>query len=168
MSWSIGCVRTGSELSLAERLFSCGVGNYVPMGKTRVRRARRRSKSTLSVPAFPGYMFLSAETVTDRIYDEPGFYGFIRLNGERYHLSSDAVDQIRTMEARGMFDSRHPGRPEFTIGEILRVKEGVFAGYTGVVERVRGAHVWLAGRDFTKPLRLNGLNLLQTGVVCAA
>lgn len=162
--WSIGCVRTGGEISLAERLSQSGASTYLPMGVKHVRRARKRCKATIPSPAFPGYLFLEDHTVTDRIYEEPGFYDFIRLEGQRYLLRDEAISDLRAMEDRSMFSDEKPGRPRFTIGEVLRVPEGIFGGMVGIVQHVAGSDVWLGGRDFSKPLRLNGLILLQSQV----
>ena len=71
-------------------------------------------------------------------------------------------------KGRDMFSDEKPGRPRFTIGEVLKVPDGIFGGMVGIVQHVAGSDVWLGGRDFSKPLRLNGLILLQGGVDCAA
>ena len=166
--WAIGCIRTTAEESLAERLSDRGMVVYLPMGQTRIRKARKRCKTTISVPAFPGYIFIENDSVTDRIYDEPGFYDFIRLEGKRYLLGEDTISEVRAMEGRNMFSSDKPGRPRFTIGEVLRVPDGIFGGMVGIVQDISGSDVWLGGRDFSKPLRLNGLNLLGSDVEYAA
>ena len=95
--WSIGCVRTGGEISLAERLSQSGASTYLPLGARHVRRARKRCKATIQAPAFPGYIFIE-EPVTDRIYEEPGFYDFIRLEGQRYLLKDESIAELRAME----------------------------------------------------------------------
>lgn len=166
--WSIGCVRTGGEISLTERLSALGVSAYLPMGEKRIRKARKRCKTTIKAPAFPGYLFLQNDTVTDRIYEESAFHDFIRIEGERYLLPGEAIDELRAMESRDMFSDRTPGRPRFTLGEVLRVPDGIFGAYQGRVVREQDGDVWLGGMDFTWPVRFNGLILLRSEVVSTA
>lgn len=170
--WAIGCVRTGGEISLTERLLQSRVSTYLPMGARHVRRARKRCKAMIQVPAFPGYIFIEDHTVTDRIYEEPGFYDFMRDQGQRYLLPDTTDDdrwsiaKIRAMEERGMFSDEKPGRPRFTIGEVLMIPG--FSNHYGRVVDLQGDRVKLDGAELKWPIWVNGLQLVEGSVDLAA
>ena len=167
MTYAVAHVRTNDEQNVSERLLEIGVSSYCPKGSWRVSNGRRR-RQRVERAAFPGYIFVEAGTVgySDRVYDVAGFYDFLRVQGEWYLMES--IDYIRSLEERGAFSQKNKGKPGFTIGEVLRVPDGVFGGMEGEVVAQQDGFVWLSGYDFKYTMRINGLTLFGQHVECTA
>lgn len=140
-------VRSRQEKALARHLFGFGVPFYLPLQEKRVRRSGREFVSRL--PLFAGYVFCRGE-------------GEHRLAALRTNLVCqilDVLDQrtllreletLRRLQESGASLTPHP---VFTPGDSVRVNEGAFQGYTGVVIRSGG-----------RPRLLVSISMLQKSV----
>jgi transcription antitermination factor NusG len=130
--WWVAHVRSRQEKALARHLVQFGVPFYLPLHEKRVRRGGRQFVSHL--PLFPSYVFCRGG-------------GEERLAALRTHLVCQILDvaqqevlngelaQLRFLQESGV--SLEP-QPVFAPGDAVRVTEGPFEGYVGVVVRCGG------------------------------
>lgn len=131
--WTVAHVRSRQEKVLARFLAAAGIPFYAPQREKRTRRGGRHFVSWL--PLFPGYVFFRAaagqraivwrSNVVVRLIDvpDPG-----RLHGE--------LAQIHRLQRAG---ARFSPARSLDAGEAVRVVEGPFEGYFGIVVRERSA-----------------------------
>jgi transcription antitermination factor NusG len=130
--WWVAHVRSRQEKALARHLVQFGVPFYLPLREKRVRRGGRQFVSHL--PLFPSYVFCRGR-------------GEERLAALRTHLVCQILDvaqqevlngelaQLRLLQESGASLAPHPA---FAPGDAVRVIEGPFEGYVGVVVRCGG------------------------------
>ena len=132
LRWWVAQVRSRQEKVLARHLKPLGVGFYLPQREKRSGRARRVFVSYL--PLFSGYVFCRGSASS-------------RLAARQTNLISrvlDPVDQeLLTRELMQLHALQEAGgtlvpSPDFIAGDSVRVVEGPFRGYTGVVLRGQG------------------------------
>ncbi len=127
--WWVAHVRSRQEKALARYLRPREVPFYLPQHEHRKRRAGRNFVSYL--PLFPGYLFFRGSSeqrltvlrsdLLVRVLDVPD-----------QALLTDELAQIRSLQEAGASFVR---LPEFVPGDAVKVTEGPFEGYTGVVLR---------------------------------
>ena len=127
--WSVAHVRSRQEKVLARHLFDGGVPFYLPQIEKASARGGRRFVSY--IPLFAGYVFFRGG---------PG----ARQRALRSNVVANLIDvedqarldaelkQIRQLQLMGA--SLVP-LPEFAAGDAVRINEGAFAGYQGIVVR---------------------------------
>ena len=130
--WWVAHVRSRQEKALARHLVQFGVPFYLPLHEKRVRRGGRQFVSHL--PLFPSYVFCRGR-------------GEERLAALRTNLVCQILDvaqqetlngelaQLRLLQESGASLAPHPA---FAPGDAVRVTEGPFEGYVGVVVRCGG------------------------------
>lgn len=86
---------------------------------------------------FPGYILVQMELTDESWYlvkNTPGISGFVGSGKNPIPLSEEEVNQIlRQQEEK---TSKPKPKVEFGSGESVRVKEGAFANFNGVIEEV--------------------------------
>jgi transcription antitermination factor NusG len=127
--WAVAHVRSRQEKVLARHLAERGVPFYLPLAESRRIRGGRNLRSFL--PIFPGYLFFRAapaergaiwrSNVVANVIDVPDQAQF-----------GAELEQIRLLQLSGASFEPHV---DFVPGMPVRVEEGVFAGYSGVVVR---------------------------------
>lgn len=131
--WVVAHVRSRQEKVLARFLAPLGIPFYAPQREKRTRRNGRNFVSYL--PLFPGYVFFRAEAerralawrsnVIVRLIDVPD-----------PEILQAELAQLHRLQRSGA--SLSPWRA-LDPGEAVRVVEGPFQGYFGIVVRERGA-----------------------------
>jgi transcription antitermination factor NusG len=131
--WVVAHVRSRQEKVLARFLAPAGIPFYAPQREKRTRRNGRNFVSWL--PLFPGYVFFRADAaerpqvwrsnVVVRLIDVP--------EPERLH---EELAQIHSLQRAG---ARFVPAPPLEPGEAVRVVDGPFEGYFGIVVRERSA-----------------------------
>jgi transcription antitermination factor NusG len=131
--WGVAHVMSRAEKALARHLAALQVPFYLPLGERQVRRGGR--SFTSYIPFFPGYVFLRgnatsrAKVIRDNLV--------VRL--------LDVPDQaLLDVELRQLRDLQKAGAPLIPFpwlgpGDAVRIQEGPFRGYLGVVAREKGA-----------------------------
>lgn len=86
---------------------------------------------------FPGYILIEMELTDDSWYlvkNTPGISGFVGSGKNPLPLSENDVYQILNQQEEKT--SKPKPKVEFTVGEGVRVKEGAFANFNGVIDDV--------------------------------
>jgi transcription antitermination factor NusG len=127
--WWVAHVRSRQEKVLARYLFSRGVSYYLPSREHKARRAGRTFVSHL--PLFPGYVFFRGSG-EERVTALRSNLIVSTLTVQDQRLLSEELLQIRRLQEAGASLTSHaPLAP----GDAVRIVEGPFEGYTGVVVR---------------------------------
>ena len=164
--WVVAHVRSRQEKVLARHLQPLGVPYYAPQREKTIRRAGRTLHSYL--PLFPGYVFLRAGAEgRARAWGSGVVVRMIDVADPR--RLEDELAQIRSLQRFGAVLVPWAALPA---GEPVRVVEGPFEGYVGVVLRDRGAERLLVsvsllrktiavelGREDLAPVRRNAVPL---------
>ncbi len=129
--WWVAHVRSRQEKALARYLRPIGVPFYLPQREHRVRRASRSFASFL--PLFPGYLFFRG-TAADRVAALRSNLIVRILDVFDQDLLGAELSQLNALQSSGaLLTPCAPLEP----GDAVRIVDGPFQGYTGVV--VRGA-----------------------------
>lgn len=86
---------------------------------------------------FPGYILIQMELTDDSWYlvkNTPGISGFVGSGKNPIPLSEDEVNSIIVQQEEKT--SKPKPKVEFSQGENVRVKEGAFANFNGVIEEI--------------------------------
>lgn len=130
--WGLAHVRSRQEKVMARYLVAHGIPFYLPTAEVRHRRGSRTRVSHL--PLFPGYVFHRAPSERrDLIWRSEVAANLIEVAGQ-VQLGAE-LEQLRRLQEAGAVLSIHPA---FVPGEAVRIMEGAFAGYSGIVLRTRG------------------------------
>ena len=130
--WTVAHVRSRQEKVLARHLQPLGVAYFAPQREKTVRRAGRTLRSYL--PLFPGYVFLRA-TADDRALAWRSGVVVRMIEVLDQGRLFEELSQIRTLQRSGAVLVPHPAIPS---GAPVRIVDGPFEGYVGVVLRDRG------------------------------
>jgi len=131
--WEIAHLRSRQEKCVARLLLDSGKPFYLPQ----VQESKKRSGRTLvsHSPLFPGYIFLrKVEGLRQTLWRTSAVANMIEVS-DQAQLSEELL-QIRQLQARGAIL-----KPQVNLvpGDAVRIEEGVFDGYAGIVMEQRGA-----------------------------
>lgn len=130
--WGVAHVRSRQEKSLARHLVQQAIPFYLPLTETKRRRAGRTFVSHL--PLFPGYVFYRApEGKRDVLWRSEVVANLIPVS-DHEQLTRE-LEQLRRLQIAGAALKPYH---ELVPGEPVRIVEGAFVGYTGVVLRGKG------------------------------
>lgn len=163
--WAVGNVRTGDEvgrdyrteeeIGVAVRLRGQGLRVWCPCYKATVRKWRRRRPREAVKALLPGYLFVDYDSIRDleAVYDVPGFHYFLRSEGEVAMLPDSAVADLRALEKQGITlpSGLDVLVERFMAGTLVKVTDGPFGGWRGLVMRDRKGQVKITGGDFKHP-----------------
>lgn len=130
--WWIAHARSRREKSVARHLEDCGVPFYLPQREKKVRRAGRTFRSYL--PLFAGYVFIRGAE-KERLAALRSNMLVRILPVAAQELLGAELAQVRALQEAGA--SLTPCVPILR-GQSVRVTEGPFSGYTGVVLQEKG------------------------------
>lgn len=130
--WGVAHVRSRQEKVLARYLAEQEIPFYLPT--TTVRRKRAARTLTAHLPLFTGYVFHRAPNDRrDLIWRSNVVANLIEVPDQTQ--LGDELTQLRVLQESGAsFKLYH----EILPGEPVRIVEGAFAGYSGVVVRAKG------------------------------
>ena len=135
-AWWALYTRHQHEKTVAEMLSAKGLEVFLPLYVTR-RRWKNRSK-VLSLPLFPGYLFVQGGL--DRrlqVLTTPGVH-MILCNGEHVATVPEAEIQAIRKTVEGFF--RVEPHPFLKCGERVRVKRGTLQGIEGILVRKKNKY----------------------------
>lgn len=131
LPWWVAHVRSRQEKGLARHLLSLKIPFYLPHHEQRTERAGRRFVSHL--PLFPGYVFFRGSAEHRHAALRSNLIARILEVADQALLGQELA-QLRALQKSGA--SLTPC-PYIAAGDVVRIVEGPFKGYTGLV--VRGA-----------------------------
>jgi transcription antitermination factor NusG len=134
--WYAVLTRSRQEKTAAAMLESQSITHFLPLLKED-RRWSDRNK-TISVPLFPGYVFVQivrSSTVQLRVLKVPGIIDFVSNREGPLAIPEGDIKSVRALVSNGVGCSPHPF---LRVGERVRVVRGVLAGIEGNLSR-RGA-----------------------------
>jgi transcriptional antiterminator RfaH len=127
--WRVAHVRSRQEKALARYAHEHRIAFYLPQIEKQTERSGRRFSSYL--PLFPGYFFFRGDAVArDRVMRSDLAVSIIDVADQE--ILGRELGQIRELQLAGA--SLMPVET-FAAGDAVRVSEGAFAGYEGVVAR---------------------------------
>ena len=129
LPWWVAHTRSRQEKALARYLLPLGIPFYVPQQEKRIRREGRNLASYL--PLFPGYVFLRG-SAADRqaALQSRLLVGVLNVPDQR--LLHQELAELRMLQQSG---ARLVPYEKLQPGDAVRVTEGPFQGYSGVVIR---------------------------------
>lgn len=131
--WQIVHVRSRQEKVVARVLLHDAKPFYLPQLQQKKSRSNRTFVSHL--PLFPGYVFVRrVEGVRETLWRTKAVSRMIEV-ADQERLAAE-LQQIRQLQASGAVLTP---RIEFTAGDPVRVTEGAFRGYVGIVTEERGS-----------------------------
>ena len=130
--WSVLWTHSNSERLVDDQLKGKGFETFLPLMKAWSRR--RGVQSTISLPMFPGYVFVR-HALDKRSYVEIlGARGVVRMLGERWDrpasISGEEIDAIRLVAAADVPVFPHPFLTE---GQPVRIIHGPLTGVEGLL-----------------------------------
>lgn len=142
--WYVLHTQTGVEAkvkaSLESRAELAGLKtliHQVLIPTEKVSEVKEGKKRIMERKFFPGYILVQMDLTDDSWYlvkNTPGISGFVGSGKTPIPLSEDEVNSIiRQQEEK---TSKPKPKVEFAAGENVRVKEGAFANFNGVIEEV--------------------------------
>lgn len=131
-SWYLVYTKPRQEEVALTNLLRQGYGAYLP----RARHWRRRQGRRVQVvePLFPRYLFIHLDTQTDNwgpIRSTLGVASLVRFGPEPAQIPESLVSFLKQQESeQGLHDW---AEPDFAAGDRVRVAEGPFGGYGGIL-----------------------------------
>ena len=137
MNWYAIYTKHNHERKSADLLSRKGIEIFLPMYKS-VRRWKDRKKS-LSMPLFPGYVFLrtSLQDKKIEILSTAGVFFIVESAGHACPVPEQEILAIRAIEQSGASFEPHPFLKS---GEFVRIRSGSLSGITGIYLKPRNKH----------------------------
>ncbi len=138
--WVVARVLSGFEFAVADDLAAVGFRSFAPHAVTVALRGRvgggeQRRKALRETPVFAGYLFvgcpeglLLAKLSHDRLLDV-----LTSVEARQSARVAEAVAMISKLHCAGVFDERTRRVAGYGVGEVVRIKDGPFAGYNGAI-----------------------------------
>ncbi len=131
--WEIAHLRSRQEKSVARLLLDGGMPFYLPQIEETKKRSGRTFVSHL--PLFPGYIFLrQVEGLRQTLWRTSAVVTMIQVP-DQAQLTAELL-QIRQLQASGAVLTPCM---DLAPGDAVRITEGAFSGYVGIVIEERGS-----------------------------
>lgn len=131
--WEIAHLRSRQEKSVARLLLDGRKPFYLPQIKQTTKTSGRTFVSHL--PLFPGYIFLRrVPGLRETLWRTSAVVKLLDV-ADQAQLTRE-LQQIRQLQARGAVLTAQTG---LVPGDAVRITDGVFSGYHGIVLEERGA-----------------------------
>jgi transcriptional antiterminator RfaH len=139
--WFVAHTHPRAEVRAIPNLNRQGFEIYFPRYLKRRRHARR--VEMVAAPLFPRYLFIAADTATQRwrsIYSTVGIARLVCNGDEPAPVPAGVIEALKSREDADGF-IKLDSRPSFRVGEKIRVCDGAFSSclglFEGMVERDR-------------------------------
>jgi transcription antitermination factor NusG len=126
--------------------------------------SRRRAKAEHTAPIMPTFVFahikhLAELAALSHSWRNPHPSFSVQRYNDRYPIIADAELRPLRMAERQSIPLEHV--KTFEPGERIRLTEGSFAGLTGIVQTSDGRHTMICFPNFTIPIKISTLLLLE-------
>jgi transcription termination/antitermination protein NusG len=123
-----------SSMNMEDRIFEV----VIPLED--VVELKNGKRQTVSRKVFPGYLLVRMDLDDDSWYvvrNTPGVTGFVGLGARPTPLSRPEVETILAVKPDGAgAPKKTKARPEYEVGESVRVREGPFADFSGTIAEI--------------------------------
>ncbi len=127
--WTIVHVRSRQEKAVARLFMERKQPFYLPQIEKQVKRGGRTFKSF--IPLFGGYLFIRLNDDTRQtLWATKAIVRMIQVDDQE--LLDQELRQIRALQEAGAVLIAHP---DIAAGDAVRIANGVFQGYMGIVVR---------------------------------
>ena len=131
--WEIAHLRSRQEKAVARLLFDGGKPFYLPQAVLKKKTSGRTFVSHL--PLFPGYIFLRrVRGLRETLWRTSAVVKMLEVP-DQAQLTGELL-QIRQLQVSGAVFTP---QPDLVPGDAVRITEGVFSGYHGIVMEDRGS-----------------------------
>jgi len=132
--WFAVYTRSNHEKSVAEQMEKRSIERFLPTYEV-VRKWKDR-RMRLSVPLFPGYVFVRfAFDHRIGVLAVPGVVRLVGFNGQPAALAESEIETLRLFDGKRICAEPHP---YLTTGRKVRVIRGALIGLEGVLVRKKG------------------------------
>ena len=131
-TWYVAYTSANHERRVAQQFELRGIEHFLPQYES-VRKWKDR-KVRLSLPLFPGYVFVSSLCNRLAVLQVPGVAYLVSFNGQPAAIPAEDLLRIRDFLARGFTAEPHP---VLRVGERVRVTCGPLAGMEGIIVRIQ-------------------------------
>jgi transcription antitermination factor NusG len=136
LEWWAVYIRHQHEKAVAENFSSNGLEVFLPLYNV-VRQWKDR-KRQLSLPLFPGYVFLRGEPGRRvQVLSTPGVHSIVTIAGRPAPIPEVEIEAIRRAVESSLWLEPHPF---LCRGDRVRIKSGVLAGIEGILIRRKGSY----------------------------
>jgi transcriptional antiterminator RfaH len=133
-SWHVVQVHVHAEAKAQMHLSRQGFETYLPRYLKRRRHARRTD--TVAAPLYPSYLFVTFNPLIHRwrsIHSTVGVARLVCIGNVPAAIDGAIIDGLRSREnANGFIPLER--RPQFAVGDNVRVREGAFCDCLGLFE----------------------------------
>jgi transcription antitermination factor NusG len=129
--WYAAYTYANHEKRVAAEIEARGTEHFLPIYSS-VRRWRDR-RVTLDLPLFPGYVFVRLALRDKlRVLQIPSVVRFVGFDGYPVALPDEEMEILRSRLCERLRAEPHPF---LTVGRRVRITNGPFAGFEGVLKR---------------------------------
>jgi transcriptional antiterminator RfaH len=132
--WYVAQTQPNAESKAVTHLNRQGFTTYLPRYLKRRRHARR--VEIVSAPLFPRYLFVEIDVAIQRwrsIYSTVGVSQLVCTGDTPTPVSDQVISLLKSREDTAGFIALEP-RPQFRVGEEIRVLDGVFSECLGLYD----------------------------------
>lgn len=134
--WYAAYVKHQHERKAADLLDRKQVETFLPLHKELHRWKDR--KKTVSLPLFPGYVFLFSDLRNKlQILSTPGVFFLVENAGRACPIPAQEIASIQRIVESGLSAEPHP---YINSGDMVRVSSGALAGITGILTRFKNRY----------------------------
>lgn len=135
LNWFVCYTKARAERKVQIELTSRNIEVFLPLTKT-LKVWRNRQKKLISQVLFPNYIFVKTCThEACRITQMSNIITFINCSGKPSIVSDKEIEQIKAILCLG---TDITVETNFTIGDKVKIVEGPFIGYEGILVEQRG------------------------------
>lgn len=170
-SWVILRMASADTLRVAKSLTEAGLCVWTPIERRIGRMPRTRSRYDKEAALMPSYVFGRVEHLSELLrlamipHREHPKFSVFRYQGGVPLIADEQLDALRNEEERTarVFDKwkrRGTKGPILALGTEVKVPEGPFAGFPGIVQDVQGQYTLVDFSIFGKPTTIKVASIL--------
>jgi transcriptional antiterminator RfaH len=132
--WTVARTHPNSEAKAILNLQRQGFEYYQP--RILEKKLRKQKLQTVESPLFPNYLFVKIVNKWLSLQYTYGIASIISTGSLPAQVQDQVIDDLRSREVNGFIQL--PKASKLSVGDVAVIKEGVFAGQSGLIERMSG------------------------------
>ena len=158
--WAIAVTEPRAEAKAVSNVAKLGYQTFYPKVVIRVRRHGQRSQIVRAL--FPGYFFAWIEDCWITILGAQGIAGLLMEDNNIATVRATTMQELKDRcNTNGIYQA--PVRPQFQLGQRVKVSAGVLADKVGIFDGTAGQHDAVLIELFGGPKRV----LVKEGTLVA-